>query len=409
MFGGTDLYEILGVSPNADPHQLKIAFQTKARETHPDKNRNDPKATENFQKLNEAYLILKDKEKRQLYDQINSIKLPKFDQNNFQNFDQFFFAPKSKTKTKTIEKTVFVTLEDFYKGGEILLNYKRLIICPDCFGKCPTICQACGGTGRCSYFGRMVTNCHLCHGEGFSKDRCGGKKYITTNSTIEIRIDPGMEDGDRITFQNASDESLEYTTGDLIVTLKMKENKKFTRKNNDLFYTKKITLSQAILGSKLLIEHLDGRKLVLSNTQNKIINNGELIIIENEGMPSRSDRFKKGNLIVKFEIEFPEKIDENFRKVILKDFPPINHCCGIDIDNENTYFVIAEDEKSPKNEKNPKIDECRFHNSDFPNSKSNFCKFFKEKLNENDSNDNRYQNGEKDNKPKETNSYCNPM
>jgi DnaJ-class molecular chaperone len=139
MVVDTKLYDLLGVSPSCSENELKRAFKKKAFELHPDRNKEDPQATEKFQAVNEAYEILKDPQKRQQYDQFGMDALKEGMGQGGANIFDFFFGrhgqgKSRKPRTQDIGHELKVSLEDLYNGKESTLKINRNIICPDCKG-----------------------------------------------------------------------------------------------------------------------------------------------------------------------------------------------------------------------------------------------------------------------------------
>lgn len=370
MVVDTKFYDLLGVSPNADDNEIKQGYKQKARELHPDKNRDDPQATEKFQELNYAYEVLKDRQKRAIYDKFG----PEGLKDNFNPFRPKP-QPQRRQRTKDIIYKLEVTLEDLYNGKETKLRINRNIICPECKGngcqkdKTPQKCPECGGSGQKVFVRRMgpiiigqqVSTCQFCQGSGEKIDHadrclnCGGRKVVNEKKIIEVHIEPGMEDGDKIPFIGSSDENPGFDTGDVVVILKMKPNHHFLRKHDDLLIEKNISLSESLFGASFVIEHLDGRKLVVETQKNKVIEPDSVHVIEREGMPQRGNRFEKGKLYVKFNVKFPksEDLSEKLRADLIECLPPLNKTDDVDMNDENVYKV-GTDESNIKQFQNAK-------------------------------------------------------
>ena len=198
---------------------------------------------------------------------------------------------------------------------------------------------------------RTITTCPRCKGTGESIDpndkceHCKGKKVEEEKKIVTVHVEPGMEDGEQIRFSGCSDEAPNAETGDLIIILKLKKHSIFTRNHDDLLITKSITLSEALLGTKLVFDHLDGRKIVVSTEPNQVIVPNSVKLIEREGMPRRGNQFEKGNLFIKFEIEFPQstKLTDDFKEALKACLPPPNEAAGLNMDDENVFPVSMHD------------------------------------------------------------------
>lgn len=376
MVVDTKLYDLLGVSPDVNENDLRRAYKKKAMQLHPDRNRDDPNATEKFQQVNEAYDILKDPQKRQAYDQFGVDGLRDGGMGGGAGMEDilshlFGFnggfsrsGQQRKQRTQDIQYEIKVTLEDLYNGKEVTLKINRDVICPDCHGTgcakglTPKKCTDCNGTGQKVHvvrMGPMITQqvgpCPTCHGAGESinpSDRCkkcNGKKIIPEKKQVVVHIEPGMEDGEHIRFQGCSDEAPNAETGDLIIGLRQLKHSVFLRKHDDLLTLKKITLSEALLGTSFVVNHLDGRKVIVKSTPGQIIVPDSVKVIEREGMPVRGNQFDKGRLFVKFEVVFPQpsQITPAFKEALLKALPVPNELAGINLNDENVYQVSMKD------------------------------------------------------------------
>jgi len=134
-------------------------------------------------------------------------------------------------------------------------------------------------------------------------DECKGKKLNEIKEVIEVNVDKGMKDGEKITFYELGEQVPGALPGDLIVVLKEENASQFTRKGaDDLVYTHKLSLSEALTGFEIAIQHLDGRQIVIKS--NQIVKPGDIRVIEAEGMPVKRST-EKGRLYLKFEVIFP--------------------------------------------------------------------------------------------------------
>lgn len=416
MVVDTHFYDILGVPPNASKKEIKQAFMRKARELHPDKNRNNPNATANFQELNEAYETLKDPVKRRNYDQfgINGVKEggQNFEMNffndfmNFSSFDGFGFPFDSRiyqqheTKTKDITYTLKCTLEDLYNGRVKTLQLQRSRICKKCKGsglkkgKKTHTCNKCKGTGEvitkkqidANSFIQKINQCSVCNGTGqfiYENDKCPecqGKTVVDETKKIQVHITKGMENGEEIAFKGESNEIPGAEPGDFIVGIQEIPHKIFKRNFANLMIRKEITLSEALLGVTFPLTHLDGRILIISNKEIKskkstnnqpysIIKNGCTMVVEGEGMPHKDNSFIKGDLFIYFDVKFPisnEIFSKEFCEVLDKTFPRNNEAEKINLKDDDVCEVTLLDSnidefknarKSYKTERNEAYDD----------------------------------------------------
>ncbi|KAJ3052699.1 Type I HSP40 co-chaperone, partial [Quaeritorhiza haematococci] len=217
-----------------------------------------------------------------------------------------------------------VSLEDFYKGKVSKLALQKQVICAKCDGKggnkegASKTCNTCNGRGIriiMRQLGPMIQQmqqtCPDCNGEGEvirEKDKCKGchgKKIVQDRKILEVHIDKGMQDGQKITFTGEGDQAPGIIPGDIVIVLEEKEHPRFKRKDNDLHYDAQIDLLTALAGGHFAIPHLDDRVLLVNIIPGEVIKPGQIKCITGEGMPAYKRPFDKGNMYVKFEIIFP--------------------------------------------------------------------------------------------------------
>ena len=153
--------------------------------------------------------------------------------------------------------------------------------------------------------------CGDCKGAGETipaKDRCKkckGEKTVTESKQLDVFIEPGMENGQRITFAGEGDQAPDVTPGDVIIELEEKPHDTFKRKGGDLVMTQTLPLVTALCGGEFAIKHLDGHDLLVRIAPGEVIRPGDFRIIYNKGMPYYKRSIDKGNLIISFDIEMP--------------------------------------------------------------------------------------------------------
>jgi DnaJ family protein A protein 2 len=164
---------------------------------------------------------------------------------------------------------------------------------------------------------------------------------VSEEKVIEVKVEPGMERGERIVLSGCADEAPGWEPGDVIVVIEEKPHTHFMRKRADLLVVKRLSLAQALCGQNIVITHLDGRKLILARSPDDVINPGDVRVIEGEGMPVRRRFFERGRLFVKFEVEFPKpsQVTDELRSAILGALPEVDECAGLEEDNENVSVV----------------------------------------------------------------------
>ncbi|KAK6922081.1 DnaJ domain [Dillenia turbinata] len=280
---GAGYYDLLKVPKNASEEELKKSYKRLAMEYHPDKNLNSNKseAEAKFKQISEAYDVLSDPRKRQIYDQYGEEALKNGEllsqsqtRSNRYNgrdaedvFDEFLrgFEGNRTTvrKGKPVESKLSCSLEELYLGSKRKIRISRIVI--DDFGKSKTI-----------------------------------------EENLAIHIKPGWKKGTKITFPEKGNEEPGICPADLIFVVDEKPHAIFKRDGNDLVVAERITLLEALTGKTLNITTLDGRNLSIPISE--IVRPGHEIMVPNEGMPISKEPSKKGNLRVKFDVKFPSRL-----------------------------------------------------------------------------------------------------
>lgn len=373
-----DYYEVLGVSKTATSQEISKAYKTLARKYHPDLN---PDADEEqFKEIAAAHEVLKDAEKREIYDKYGEEGLQGGGpQEGFDIFDILSGRggqrkPRGPQKNETVKHALPVSLDELYNGAERKIRVTRTRICGGCKGVGGSKKEAVQTCGKCQGHG-VVTEiqqvapgfvtqsrrpCNKCGGEGqvidpkFVCKDCNGKKVVSEKKTLEVHIDRGMKNGQKIEFLGEADEKPGVLAGDIHFIIQEKPHNIFQRDGLNLIIEKKITLSEALTGVEFLIEHLDKRTLVVKNKVGEVIKPGQVKMIENEGMPVHRNPFEKGHLYIKFEIEFPKKMPNDLAEKLMALLPPKPAVEDIKPTDENkvTEKVTLEE---------PKHDERRHH------------------------------------------------
>ncbi|KAI3405979.1 YDJ1 [Candida oxycetoniae] len=362
MVKDTKFYDALGVAPNATESELKKAYRKAALKYHPDKN-STPEAAEKFKEISHAYEILSDEQKRDIYDQYGEEGLsgagggPGMSADDI--FSQFFGGgfgggPQKPTRGKDIKHSIACTLEELFKGKTTKLALNKTVLCKQCEGRggakgkikqCPD-CQGSGMKFVTRQMGPMIqrfqTICDKCGGKGDlcdEKDRCTacrGKKTESERKILQVHVDPGMKDGQRIVFSGEGDQEPGITPGDVIFIVDEKPNSEFQRKGNDLFKECEVDLLTALAGGEIAFKHISGDWIKINIVAGEVISPGELKIVEGQGMPIYRQS-GRGNLIIKFSIKFPENhfADEDKLKQLATILPPrreISIPKGVEVD-----------------------------------------------------------------------------
>ncbi|KAL6225880.1 hypothetical protein ACLB2K_004729 [Fragaria x ananassa] len=295
-------YEILGVPKTASQDDLKKAYRKAAIKNHPDKG-GDP---EKFKELAQAYEVLSDLEKREIYDQFGEDALKEGmgggggAHDPFDIFQSFFGGGggsrgggRRQRRGEDVIHPLKVSLEDLYNGTSKKLSLSRNIICSKCKGKgsksgASIKCPGCQGSGMKvsirhlgpSMIQQMQHPCNECKGTDETindKDRCQlckGEKVVQEKKVLEVHVEKGMQNGQRISFPGEADESPDTVTGDIVFVLQQKEHPKFKRKGDDLFYEHTLSLMEALCGFQFVLTHLDSRQLLIKSHPGEVVKPG---------------------------------------------------------------------------------------------------------------------------------------
>ena len=335
MVRDSTLYNRLGIQSDATDEQIKKAFNQLSKKWHPDKNPDNlEEANIKFQEITEAKDILSDNEKRRIYDQIgmdmfnnnNQVGPDFMNGNPFANFGGFPFGMggmggmKREKPVSNITEQLNVTLEQIYNEDNINFSYKYKVSCTNCNGEGtkdgkPNICSECNGNGmkvQVIKMGNMIqqatTTCHNCNGSGKTSNIinnkctiCTGKCFMFKDKNIQIPLKSGLVNGNKIQLEGKGNQ-IKNNKSNLILIINELPHGYFKRNNNDLFITIDLKLYQILYGFDKIINHLDGRKIHITNTGKTDLN--LIRKIQGEGMKIINSN-NKGDLYVKFNLILP--------------------------------------------------------------------------------------------------------
>ena len=359
-----DYYELLGVPRKASAKDIRSAFRKLARKYHPDLNPGDKSAEEKFKQLQEAYDVLSDSKKRQMYDQYGfySENLPpggpggagghsgepdvNFDFEGFDFgggsgaagggssfrdlFSQFFSGGRGAAAMEPerepggdLEYQIEIDFWDAVRGAVKKLSITRLDTCETCHGTgavgSPQTCNVCGGTGTIQQSaGKMKFNvpCTRCGGTGKLRTMCktcGGEGRVRRSETIDVRIPAGVSNGGRVRVPGKGNSgTMGAPAGDLYLRVVVRWHEFFERRGNDLYTKIPVTVSEATLGAKIEVPTIDGRSIVRIPPGT---NSGNTLRLKEKGVPSARNG-ARGDQYVEIQVVVPLPTDERVRNLM---------------------------------------------------------------------------------------------
>ncbi|MBW1816911.1 MAG: molecular chaperone DnaJ [Deltaproteobacteria bacterium] len=341
-----DYYEVLGVSRDAGDDQIKSAYRKLALKFHPDRNPGDNAAEESFKEAAEAYAVLRDAEKRRIYDRFGHEGLEGRGFQGFSGFEDIFsnfgdifegffgFGSGRSGRSRgrqgnSLRYDLELTLEEAFTGKEEEITFHRLEACDTCDGSGvapgsePQTCATCQGRGqvvRSQGFFQVSSTCPSCHGQGqIIMDPCdacrgGGKVRIKRNVTV--KIPPGVDTGSQLRLRGEGEPG-DYggPSGDLFTVIHVKDHRFFTREGDALMCEIPISFVQAALGDTINIP-LIGEKDEHPLDIRKGTQPGHVIKVSGKGMPHLQGNHRRGDLYIQVQVRIPEKLTQEQRELL---------------------------------------------------------------------------------------------
>ncbi|UCC26113.1 MAG: molecular chaperone DnaJ [Gemmatimonadales bacterium] len=352
-----DYYSLLDVSRDADADEIKKAYRKLALEHHPDRNQGSKEAEEKFKQITEAYEVLRDPEKRSVYDRYGEQGLRGQPGGGFGGFDfadaievfmrdfggfggfSDLFGQRNRgasrvRKGQTLKVRVKVPLAEVVTGAHRTIRVSVLDACPTCQGtgaapgSSPTTCPNCGGAGEervvhTGFMGQMVSvqPCRRCRGEGQIIDQpcagCHGDTRQRVQREVEVDIPPGVTSDNYITLRGKGHAGPKGGPhGDLVVLLDVQEDDRFLRDGANLLYELPITFSQAALGDEVEVPTVEGTARVSIPGG---VQSGVVLRLRGQGLPELHGDGKRGDLLVRVVVYTPQRMSpelkEQFRQL----------------------------------------------------------------------------------------------
>lgn len=353
-----DYYEVLGISKGASAEEIKKAYRGKAKQLHPDRNKDNPEAEAQFKEANEAYEILKDGEKKAAYDRFGhaafeggmgggGARRPGGGQGDFSSafsdvFDDLFgdFMGQQRgggrraARGADLRYNLRITLEEAYSGLQKTINVPGSVACGSCSGSGaeggaePTSCPTCSGMGKvraqqgfftvertcptCSGLGQIIKNpCKSCQGAGrIEKDRA-----------LSVNIPAGVETGTRIRLAGEGEAGMRGgPTGDLYIFIEVAEHELFQREGVDVFCRVPVSMAKAALGGSIEVPTIDGgrgRVQIPGGSQS-----GRQMRLRGKGMPALRGG-GQGDMFIELAVETPVNLTSR-QKELLAEFEDLS-------------------------------------------------------------------------------------
>ena len=346
-----DYYEVLGVDRDAADDQLKSSYRKLALSFHPDKNPGNKEAEEKFKEAAEAYEVLRDAQKRKIYDQFGHQGLEGSGFSGFSGFEDIFSSfgsifedifgfgtgRRSGSRAQRGADLRYDVTLDFMEaafGTETKIDLQKMEVCPSCKGSScepgtyPETCGTCSGIGQVSRsqgFFTVRTTCPHCRGNGQSIPHpckgCKGNGQVMVSKTVSVKFPAGVDNGSRLRLPGEG-EGGAYggPPGDLYVFIDVKPHDFFQRDNTDIHCQVEISFIQAALGASISVPTLNSKKTleIPKGTQP-----GDLFRFRNNGIPSLRTA-QRGDQIIQVLIATPTNISKK-QASLLREFDKIEN------------------------------------------------------------------------------------
>ena len=348
MSAKRDYYEVLGISKDAQINEIKSQYRKLALKFHPDRNKSS-EAAEHFKEISEAYAVLSDTKKRQLYDQhghagvdgrystedifrgagFNFDDVGSIFENLFGGRGQGFGGFGRQRGSDLLHET-FVSLEDVLNGKRMELDLQKNVDCPECNGSgcfpgtSKTKCSDCDGQGQVRVSRNMgfstfvtVQPCRKCSGQGMMIEKpCKKCKLGKVKGTkhISFELPAGIDNGDYV-ISGEGESISDGANGDLIIRVNVQPHPKFKRDGRDIFYDTQLSMTDASLGKNLEVPTLEGFSKITVEPGSQP---NTIIKLKGKGLHGRGFR-GRGDQYVRLVVNIPKKLNKH-QKDLLREF-----------------------------------------------------------------------------------------
>ena len=344
-----DYYEVLGVNRDTDDNELKAHYRKLALKFHPDRNHGNKEAEEKFKEASEAYEVLRDPQKRNIYNQFGHQGLEGSGFSGFSGFEDIFssfggifedffgFSNGRRSRSRAqkgadLRYDLSLSFMEGAFGTETEIDLEKMEVCSSCEGTAceqgthPETCSQCNGTGQVSRnqgFFTVRTTCYHCSGNGqiipHPCTKCKGSGQIRVSKKVAVKIPAGVDSGSRLRLTGEGEAGVYGgPPGDLYVFIHVESHDFFERDNTNIICQVEISFIQAALGDTIAVPTLNGKKelKISKGTQP-----GDLFRFRGEGIPSLRSS-KRGDQIIQAVIKTPTNLNKK-QEMLLKEFTNI--------------------------------------------------------------------------------------
>ncbi len=348
-----DYYDVLGVKRGASAEELKKAYRQKAKELHPDRNKDNPEAESAFKEVNEAYDVLKDAEKKAAYDQFGHAAFeggmgggggPRGNADFASAFSDVFDdlfgdfmgrgrggARGGRPRGSDLRYNLTISLEEAYTGKTATITVPGSVPCESCDGtgseggaqpqSCPT-CKGAGKVRASQGFFTIERTCPTCQGQGqIIKNpctACAGAGRVRKDRSLNVQIPAGVESGTRIRLAGEGEAGMRGAPpGDLYIFIQVREHAFFERQGADVYCRIPVPMVTAALGGEIEAPTPDGGR-----TKVKVpagAQSGKQLRLRGKGMPVLQGGGRSGDLYIEMQVETPVNLTAK-QKELLREF-----------------------------------------------------------------------------------------
>ncbi|MFQ5414252.1 MAG: molecular chaperone DnaJ [Phycisphaerae bacterium] len=342
--GQRDYYDVLGVSRDADPAEIKKAYRRYAHKYHPDRNPDDPDAERKFKEAAAAYEVLSEPEKRQRYDHYGHEGLAGAGMHDFSHMDvgdifsmfgDIFGGGGGRRRRRgaDLQVGVEITLADAATGVERSIEFERQDLCATCHGTGSArgaqrqACATCGGYGRVEQstgmgvlFGRVITACPTCRGRGTVVTTpctaCRGSSRVMKRRIVTVQVPAGIHDGQAVRVRGEGEPGEDgMERGDLHCYVRVKPHPFLERHDNDVVCRLPIGFTEASLGTTVEVPTLTGKaELKIPRASQP----GQVFRLRGLGLPDLRTG-QRGDELVQINVEIPKRLNKEQER-LLREF-----------------------------------------------------------------------------------------